>query len=427
MHYLEKELYEKIRQDASIFMFLQDAALDGVWYWDLENPEHEWLSEKLWKTFGYDPSKKEHLSREWQDLINQEDLRTVKKAIYKHLNNPQNLFDEVVRYQHKSGHTVWVRCRGIAIFDGDGKARRMLGAHTDVTELKNTEHHLRKIKDEYETVFKGTQDALFLIDVVDTMQFRFIRNNPAHQTQTGLSLNMLEGKTPQALLGDDAGDTVSQNYQRCVDAKTTIHYEEVLYLPAGERIWQTTLTPIIDQGVVTQIVGSGVDITARKALEKALEKRANYDGLTNLANRDYMTRTLIKHIRKNEPFTLVFIDVDNFKSINDAHGHSAGDRVLKTIAARLEKLTKANELVARLGGDEFIIIKTFTQNEKDRHTLVDSIFKTCSQPIPINDHSVKPIKISVGLAHYPEDGKTYDDLMHKADQAMYAMKRKNNA
>ena len=63
MHYLEKELYEKIRQDASIFMFLQDAALDGVWYWDLENPEHEWLSKKFWKTFGYDPSKKEHLSR----------------------------------------------------------------------------------------------------------------------------------------------------------------------------------------------------------------------------------------------------------------------------------------------------------------------------------------------------------------------------
>ena len=424
MHYLEKELHEKVREDASIFMFLQDAALDGIWYWDLEQYEHEWFSDKFWETLGYDPSTKKPLSSEWQSIINQDDLLLVHENFENHLNDPKIPFDQVVRYRHKQGHTVWIRCRGMAVFNEEGKPVRMLGAHTNVSELKKVENHYRNLKEEYETVFKGTQDALFFIDVFGPKHFVYIRNNPAHQKQTGLTLAHIKGKTPYTLLGDTMGEIVTNNYQRCVDAKTSISYEEVLNLPAGERIWRTTLTPIIKAGVVKHIVGSGVDITQHKSLEKALERRANYDALTNLTNRAYAVREMMHRIRNEESFTIVFFDIDNFKDINDHYGHAMGDHVLKTVAKRTLSMLEDDDVASRFGGDEFLIIRTYLQDETSRKTFINQLKEVFSQPIDI-ETKTETVHISLGIANCPDEGTTYDALLQIADQAMYKMKRQH--
>ncbi|MFC4701152.1 ATP-binding protein [Glaciecola siphonariae] len=141
-HRLEKELYELVEKDEQIFKFIEQSSLDGMWYWDLENPEHEWMSERFWTTLGYDPKEMKHLASEWQDIINQEDLNLAFDNFTKHCENPEHPYDQIVRYTHKQGHTVWIRCRGLAIRDHEGKAVRMLGAHTDLTELKHTEEKL---------------------------------------------------------------------------------------------------------------------------------------------------------------------------------------------------------------------------------------------------------------------------------------------
>ncbi len=141
-NYLKRELYDLIKSDTSLFEFIQSGSLDGIWYWDLENPENEWMSPKFWKTLGLDPNEKKHLASEWQNIIFQEDLKLAIENFEKHCLDPSHPYDQIVRYKHKNGSTVWVRCRGLAIRDENGKAIRMLGAHVDITDLKNTEKEL---------------------------------------------------------------------------------------------------------------------------------------------------------------------------------------------------------------------------------------------------------------------------------------------
>ncbi len=158
-HYLQRELYELVQQDRSIFEFLQAGSLDGIWYWDVVAPENEWMSPRFWELLGFDPADKEHLAAEWQDLINPEDLEVALDNFTKHCADPNHPYDQIVRYRHKEGSTVWVRCRGIAIRDQTGKPVRLLGAHTDITELKRTEEALRQKTVELEAANERLREA----------------------------------------------------------------------------------------------------------------------------------------------------------------------------------------------------------------------------------------------------------------------------
>ena len=133
-NYLEEELEDLLQKDLRIWRFIRESALDGVWYWDLESPENEYMSPEFWKLFGYDPDKKEHLASEWQDAINPDDLEVAKKNLNLHLENPDHPYDQIVRYLCSDGSTAWVRCRGIAVRNEEGKPVRLLGAHNDITE-----------------------------------------------------------------------------------------------------------------------------------------------------------------------------------------------------------------------------------------------------------------------------------------------------
>lgn len=143
-NYLQQELYQKISQSPELFNFIQEAALDGLWYWDLEQPEQEWMNPKFWTLLGFDPKKKKHLSNEWQELIDQEDLRCVQQNLEQHLADPNYPFDQIVCYRHRLGHNIWVRCRGLAIRNDQGVPIRLLGAHTDITDLMLQQEELEK-------------------------------------------------------------------------------------------------------------------------------------------------------------------------------------------------------------------------------------------------------------------------------------------
>lgn len=142
-NYLETELDELLLSDTATWEFLLKGTLDGVWYWDLEHPEHEWMSPEFWRLFGIDPATKTHNSSEWQDIIFKEDLEVALENFHAHCADPDCPYDQIVRYRHADGSTVWVRCRGLAVRDETGKAVRMLGAHTDLTATKRSEESAR--------------------------------------------------------------------------------------------------------------------------------------------------------------------------------------------------------------------------------------------------------------------------------------------
>jgi len=110
------------------------------------------MSPRFWEVLGFDPKKKKHLAKEWRDLINQEDLKVALDNFNKHCKDPRHKYDQVVRYRHKDGSTIWIRCRGLAIRDKKGNPIRMLGAHTEITFLKQTEEKLKEKITELERI-----------------------------------------------------------------------------------------------------------------------------------------------------------------------------------------------------------------------------------------------------------------------------------
>ena len=140
-HYLESELEALLCKDGALWQFLRGGSLNGCWYWDLENPDNEWMSPEFWRLLGIDPDSKRHNPAEWQDVIFPEDLLVAQDNFNRHCADPDHPYDQVVRYRHADGSTVWVRCRGMAIRDENGKPIRMLGAHNDLTAIKRAEQH----------------------------------------------------------------------------------------------------------------------------------------------------------------------------------------------------------------------------------------------------------------------------------------------
>ena len=142
-HYLKKELYELVRSDPAIFEFLQAGSLDGIWYWDVERQDQEWMSPRFKELFGYRDEEIPNTSEWWQANIFPEDRDVALDNFAKHLADPSHPYDQIVRYRHRDGGTVWVRCRGLAVRNERGEPIRLLGCHTDVTALKRAEEDLR--------------------------------------------------------------------------------------------------------------------------------------------------------------------------------------------------------------------------------------------------------------------------------------------
>jgi PAS domain S-box-containing protein len=163
-NYLKKELYELIKTDESIFDFIQEAQLDGIWYWDLDNPDEEWMSPKFWEILGYSPDEMPHKQSAWQNIINLDDLKIAMERVRQHCENPLIPYEQTIRYTHKNGSTVWIYARGKAIRDKNGKAVRVLGAHIDITEFKKNEQELIK----FNTILKESEE------LTETGSFEFL-------------------------------------------------------------------------------------------------------------------------------------------------------------------------------------------------------------------------------------------------------------
>ncbi len=271
-HYLKKELYELIKKDESIFDFIQEGSLDGLWYWDLENPENEWMNPRFWEVLGYNPVEMPHKASAWQDIINQDDLKRALDNFQKHVADPSHPYDQIVRYTHKNGSTVWVRCRGLAIRDKKGKAVRMLGAHQDITNIKNTEE---KLQQEHQKVKKNEEMYRFLTengtDVIryqsPTGIFNYISPNIVELT--GYTATEYSKFGPLENVFPEDHPILEQIVERFSKGENAVKVEYRIHHKTGEVIWvESRIKAVRDEnGETTSLLSSTNNITEQKKLQ----------------------------------------------------------------------------------------------------------------------------------------------------------------
>ena len=180
-----------------------------------------------------------------------------------------------------------------------------------------------------------------------------------------------------------------------------------------------------EEGALEGIICVINDITELKNAEHTLRKMAHYDALTGVANRNLFFERLANTIREAQRderiFALLYLDLDNFKPINDSMGHDAGDLVLKTVASRLQEVVRTGDTVARMGGDEFTIILHALHSAADAEILARKISEIISAPFVVNGSGCT-LGASIGISLFPDDGADTEILVNKADYAMYQAK-----
>lgn len=261
--------------------------------------------------------------------------------------------------------------------------------------------------------------------VLDTAG-RLLYANRALSEHFKRSNSQLLGKT-LAELGVTSAQRFETEIQQVVTSRLLIHSEILTEMESGQRLFhEYILAPVFDKkGEVEAVTGTARDITERKLHDAAIWRKANFDTLTGLPNRhlfrDRLEHEVLHAERSRSAIALLFIDLDRFKEVNDALGHTVGDRLLQQAAHRIRDCTRAEDTVARLGGDEFTVILTSIHHLEDVQLIAQKIVSKLAEPFHLNGELVQ-ISGSIGITLYPRDAMSPENLVRNADQAMYVAK-----
>ena len=325
--------------------------------------------------------------------------------------------DIEVRLRKKSGEVMICQVSAEPlVLEG---ARCLLSTTQDITRRKRDEVQMRLGS----KVFESTADAIVVTDAED----RVVAVNAAFTNITGFSpdemLGMLFEESPFRPIDPErsAVRMETQLRQGYVTAEVLRHRKDHSELP----LWVTGSNVLDEGGKIVNFVRVFTDISELKASQRQLEAMATIDALTGLPNRSYfkdqLERLLAQSEREPRQFALLFIDLDNFKRINDSLGHAVGDDVLIETAKRLRTCVRDTDTVARLGGDEFTILLSPIRSARAPQIVADHVFEALAAPFMIAGHE-HFLTASIGIALYPADGASADKLLRDADTAMYRAK-----
>lgn len=261
------------------------------------------------------------------------------------------------------------------------------------------------------------------------LDLRYMGCNQLFAQDAGLNdPSELIGKTDYEMTWKEEAELYRADDRRVIETlESKLFYEEPQTTPTGEQIWlSTSKVPLHDKfGNVIGILGLYEDITERKSAEQQIRYLANYDPLTGLPNRLQLDNTLQDMLsiarRSGTHLSVMFLDIDRFKEINDTLGHSVGDKILIESANRIQKILREEDMVARLGGDEFVFLLPNTSMQ-GATMVADKILKTFESTYYIATHELN-VSASIGIAIYPNDGQDFGELYKNADTAMYRAKK----
>ena len=298
----------------------------------------------------------------------------------------------------------------------------VLTAFTPINVLKVMERRLEL----WAKVFEASSEGIVIMDA----QQSILSANRAFCRSTSYDFYEVIGEQLSMLLDTQGGEPLAERITRTVQERDAWQGEVDFRRRSGETypawLMISAVRDVTRGGAIAQYIGIVVDISDRKRTEARVQFLAHHDVLTELPNRSLCVERLGEAIAHadatGEQVAVLFIDLDRFKNVNDTLGHHIGDGVLRSVAQRLAQAVRAGDTVSRLGGDEYVVImRGVTSVEEVRLAVERRLIPLIRQPHQVEGHALH-VSCSVGVALYPQDGRDLDELMRRADAAMYEAK-----
>ncbi|WP_314962758.1 EAL domain-containing protein [Bradyrhizobium cosmicum] len=294
----------------------------------------------------------------------------------------------------------------------------------DITERRNLEQE----RDRNHTFLREIIDHIpSQITVKDARTREYLLLNGVAEQLFGQSRQDVVGKTAFDIFPEPSAAVITKEDDSALQSAKGLFKDEHSWQMPGMGLRYITSTRIgirDEDGEPRFLIHVIDDVTERRRADDKIAHMAHYDALTDLPNRTLFREQIERELAKvadGEQFALLYIDVDEFKGINDSLGHHVGDELLKAIATRLRGCLKKSDLIARLGGDEFAVIQTGIQSSADVLSFVTRIYEAIRQPYHCLGHQLST-DASIGIALAPQDGTDLDQLIKHADLAMYGAK-----
>ncbi|TZF90969.1 sensor domain-containing protein [Cognatilysobacter lacus] len=402
------------------FALIARATSDAVYDFDLESGTL-WWSDSFYAMFGYAPGSIELSLAGWAALVHPEDIDRVYASLEEALAGAAE-WEETYRLLRRDGGYAHVAERGLISRGAKGQALRMVGGLVDETERRRQEAGLRLLRRAVESADNGV-----LIADARGVDLPLVYANPAFERMTGYTLAEVRGKNCRILQRSDRDqpglEAIREGLRSSHEARGLLRN----YRKDGTLFWnEVYIAPVRDErGALTHFVGILNDVSERHQFEEQLAHRATHDELTGLPNRVLLEDRLQQALHLSDRFdtgtAVVFVDLDDFKLVNDNLGHAMGDTLLREVARRLQGAVRDTDTVSRFGGDEFIAILSAPHRDDRPSDIVARMQQALAEPITLGDlqHTVTA---SIGYCCYPAHGTDTHTLLRHADLAMYQAK-----
>ncbi|MBT9100360.1 putative bifunctional diguanylate cyclase/phosphodiesterase [Methylovulum psychrotolerans] len=360
----------------------------------------------------------------YEELTYSDDRAWVRTLIENALHRRER-FELEYRIVHADGTIRWIQESGSPLFDGNGVLLALEGFIQDVTRHKQSEQAARDAEERYRSIFENASEGIYQT----SPSGQYLNFNPALAQIYGYDSpdDLVRGILDiQKQLYVDPSKRAEFIALMSAHGKIQ-NFESQVYRKNGDIIWiSENAREVYDaEGKLRFYEGTVEDISERKNYEQMIEYQATHDNLTGLPNRTMLADRLLQCMSfadsNGSKLAVAFIDLDQFKFINDSMGHHIGDGLLVTMANRLVRCAHETDTVIRLGGDEFVLILTGLKKIEDIARSMECILTAVAAPCMIEGRDFV-VSCSIGISVYPDDGANPNTLLKHADSAMYKAK-----
>ncbi|MDR3578427.1 MAG: EAL domain-containing protein [Oryzomonas sp.] len=323
------------------------------------------------------------------------------------------------------GAHVWAIAKPLC--NSSGRRIGVIESIRDISEQKAVQAAMQQSQEYLRKLYHGLEysaSAVLITDVTGSIEYV----NRKFTQVTGYAAEEAIGKNPRILKSETTPREVFDDLWKTILSGSEWRGELQNRSKDGKVYWSVaSISPLCnDQGEITHFIANVEDINERKNAEATIEHLAYYDPLTDLPNRrmlnDRLDLAMKRCRRQHSEMALMYLDIDDFKRINDILGHPAGDRLLQEIAVRYREVLRDDDVICRLGGDEFAVVLHDIQHDEDAALVANKLLAQTSRPVVIDDAEFK-VTVSIGITLFPRDSEDGDILKKNADIALYQAKK----